>query len=665
MTTPSPHGLATVALLKARLDDQSDYLELFMPFVTDAIANISHSNFTVTDVQQTIQKRHSIAIPQYSLTILLKRLDNRRLIKRSAGIYLNLNKIKPSGIEAKKEFNERQNALLAEEFINFASQNNFQIESKEKALELIIDFLEDNKITILLGSNNLEQQTNKLSDREAKIVAEFVQTIIFRESNLKQILKDILEGLVVYNTATLREVNYANRNLKGLRVYLDSQFLFQLLGYEGEAQKILAIETVELLKKIGIQLLVFDRTINEMQRILKFYEVNIGNAKGIKIISENVMGRYFLSNRNTSSDIRQFSSLIFENLNRLGISSARMPKHVPQFTLDEKKLGEMLVNKEKGNPEEPRVIHDVNCAAAILTFRGNERSTNLPNSKYIFATSSFQVVSNVQRWYREEAEDNTISPFVHIRVLSNIAWLRKPELSTNLKIHELVTLCQTILQPSRKVWEMFLEHLNKLEKNKEITSDESVAIVVSEMTETMLGELGEDVDLSSIDEIIERVRTNYKNESERRIEEIKSESDLRITTVEFQAQQYIVDANKRAYKAARKADKLQKRLEDRAILLVKRASLILGILLHCVALIAALIFIFSQTTTFTLIGVFLLVITLVNFFLGLLGDVNYIKNIQRKVEKILLPYARRFTGAEANLQQSHISIFSSEMDEDN
>ncbi len=663
MTTPTPHGLATVALLKARLDDQSDYLELFMPFVTDAIANLSQNNFTVVDIQRIIQTTHDIAIPQYSLSVLLKRLDSRRLIKRSAGGYLDIKKIKPNKVKAKREFVEKQNYLLADEFIKVAALNDFQIESRDKALELLIDFLEDNKIAILLGSSSIEQQTNKLSEREARTVAEFVQNVIFRESELTQILKDILEGLIVYNTATLKEVNFANRNLKGLRVYLDSQFLFQLLGYEGDAQKILANETTDLLKKIGVQLLVFDKTVHEMQRILKFYEIRISNFGGIKLISENIMGRYFLNNKNTSSDILQFSSLLFENLNRLGISTDRIPKHKTQFTLDEKRLGEILVDKTKGNTEEPRIIHDVDCAAAILTLRENNRSSILANSKFVFATSSFQVVSNVQKWYREEGESG-ISPFVHIRVLSNMAWLRKPELSTNLKIHELVTLCQTILRPTRKVWELFLTHLDKLEKNKEITSDESVAIVVSNLTETMLSDLDEDTDVSSIDEVIERIRTTYKIETDKQIDALKSESNIKITTVELNAKQNVDNAIKIADKAAKKSEKIQKRLDDRAVNINRKLTLTIIGILYSVAILTALISMFTQNTSLTIFGFVLFVLTVVQSAVGWFGDLDYVNKIKTNIETFLLPHVRRFIGAENNLHQQHISLFGSANDED-
>lgn len=293
-----------------------------------------------------------------------------------------------------------------------------------------------------------------------------------------------------------------------------------------------------------------------MQGILRFIERNIGSHSNIKYISSLPMARYFLNNRNTPSDVRQISALLSTSLNILGVQNAPMPKHIPQYTLDEKKLGEILVDKDKGNSEEPRIIHDVDCAAAILTLRVGTRYSSIADTKVVFATSSYHVVKNIQKWYKEEGESG-VPPFVHIRALSNIAWLRKPTLSKDLKIHELVTLCQTVLQPSRKTWEKFIQHLSNLEKNKTLTSDEAVAIVVSGMTEDMLSEFDEDIDLSTLDEIVDRVLSTYQADSQKRIQDYKSESDYKIQLTETKSTEIINEALTRAEKAAKREARLQ------------------------------------------------------------------------------------------------------------
>ncbi len=61
--------------------------------------------------------------------------------------------------------------------------------------------------------------------------------------------------------------------------------------------------------------------------------------------------------------------------------------------------------------------------------------------------------------------------------------------AAGLKLHELVALCAAALRPSREIWEAFVRELRKLEASGQITSDESVAIIVSELSDIRLGEL--------------------------------------------------------------------------------------------------------------------------------------------------------------------------------
>ena|SRR5262245_24517236 len=89
------------------------------------------------------------------------------------------------------------------------------------------------------------------------------------------------------------------------------------------------------------------------------------------------------------------------------------------------------------------------------------------------AVSSF----DVRPWYREEDATAGIDPAIHIRALSNQAWLKKPTLVPNFKVHELVALCGVALRLPTKTWGRLLRHLQSLQVAQRITSDEGTAIV--------------------------------------------------------------------------------------------------------------------------------------------------------------------------------------------
>jgi len=156
-----------------------------------------------------------------------------------------------------------------------------------------------------------------------------------------------------------------------------------------------------------------------------------------------------------------------------------------------------------------------------------------------------------------------VLPVVHTHALSSIAWLKKPAAAANLKLNELIALCSAALAPSARTWDLFLKHLRKLRADKRITNDELVAIIASELTDSLLSEFDEDVepDASTLTEIVNRVKETYRLEAEAMIQRIKQEATEQIS--------------------AAHADKDKTEKENRALVLTLRGkarsvSLIIG-----------------------------------------------------------------------------------------
>ncbi len=66
-------------------------------------------------------------------------------------------------LQAKTRSIEQEQQRLAQEFRKHASRNGGQIETDEKALGLILDFLEDNQVAMLLGTEKRTPRQPKLT----------------------------------------------------------------------------------------------------------------------------------------------------------------------------------------------------------------------------------------------------------------------------------------------------------------------------------------------------------------------------------------------------------------------------------------------------------------------------------------------------------------------
>ena len=675
---PSPRGLATLAFLKARFDEGADYLDIFIPLVKDTIINVPTSRFSASQVQQLLHQRHRILIPQNTLTTLLNRLTRKRLLKRDSGLYTRLAKLDNSAdITEKKKHLEAQYEQLASAFKTFAAKQKLAIDTEE-ALALILSFLQENNVEILLGAKHLVTQRIELSKRETRIVAEFVESAISERSVLGDLIANLTEGLVVYNTAFLNDISSAARKLTGLRIFLDSHFLRQAVGYEGAAQQALARETLDLLRVAGAQCLTFDKTVQEVQAILKMYENKLGTTQGRTTLHPTLMTRYFLTRRFTPSDMRQMSALLPQELLTIGIQIAPLPKHNPAYTLDEKKLALMFANFDEETQDEPRVVHDVDCVAGILTLRAGARSTHITGAKAVFATTSVQVLATVQKWYAEEGETG-VSPLVHIRALSNLAWLRRPALGQDIKIYELIAVCQAAVQPSRKTWRRFLDHLSKLEREGAITTDESVAVVVSNLTDGSLREL-EDLNNfsdSTLDEVVDRVLASYASDANRRIAQVEAASSERLMQIEASAAERL---SKSQAKAQSQITEVDSKLSETQELLRKEAeearlgrSLKIAVegkarsLAHLIAgavtmtarilaVLGAIALVATHPFHSDAIGIIAASVIVAFLLLEVIGVLKHLREINERLALRLLPTTRRWVGLDTRLPSRPRSI---------
>lgn len=131
-------------------------------------------------------------------------------------------------------------------------------------------------------------------------------------------------------------------------------------------------------------------------------------------------------------------------------------------------------------------------------------------------------MSTIRDWY-EGQKAGSLSPVLTVTEVSNQAWLKRPQAATDLKMNELVALCYAALRPSDEAWSKFKRRLEKMVEAGRINSDEEAAIVASTYTDRFLSEAEEEADLddSTLDEVVYRVKSKYQKEAEERIQEAR------------------------------------------------------------------------------------------------------------------------------------------------
>ena len=259
---------------KARLDEGSDHLGIFMPLVLNVVERLPAESFTTAEVQESLAATHKVAMPQDTVATLLKRATRDHYLQREAGRYrLNPERALPvSDVIGEKEAIELGQRRLGETLRNHAKKRGLVLPSTDAALEALFEFLEEEQVTLLLGGVTEHRDGAAATLQQRAVIAEFVHDAIRDDAALTSVLRGMLEGLVLYHAAFLPELANASRNFRGLRAIFDTVLVLPALGYEGVAMQTLVRETINLLKASGVQCLILDKSVLEIRRILAMYD---------------------------------------------------------------------------------------------------------------------------------------------------------------------------------------------------------------------------------------------------------------------------------------------------------------------------------------------------------------------------------------------------------
>jgi len=523
-------GLSTIALMKANYDEGKDYIDMFQPFILDSINKLKGDSFELVNFQKTLKKDQFLDIPIEVLKVLLSRTKRNGFLRKEQNRYYITNKFynkyEFNGLDKARKKTIDNIKYLGKSLVDFARERSHEGFNVEDALEMIISFLANNEIDPLLGGylpvEGLDGIVNRnLSKKETIILSKFIENRCKPNGLLLETLKVFLEGFILQNVLLLKDIGSPKKTFDNLTVYFDSGFLLSSLGYQGNLLESSTKETIELLKEGGCYLRAFKTTINEIIRILGVYEKNLKTIEGKKKLYKTPLTKYFLENNYTSSDIQEIIKLIDKNIENLGIKIVPTTKRKIEFTYDEEDLAKRLSHED--DISSPRVKHDVDCAASIITKRSGYITDNVEDARAVFITDSNSVAKSVNNWYRDQKLDG-IPPFMHYNHITNIAWLKNNKHDFDKKIHEISAICHVALNPSEEIWDLYNAHLDKLKQNNKITNEEEVLLVLGGFTEEVLLNYEEfhdkdEIDKLNFNEVVKEVKNKYREEGREEIKE--------------------------------------------------------------------------------------------------------------------------------------------------
>lgn len=509
-------NLITNALLAVSWEQsKKDYLDIISPFVIySAFHEIKDENgyIDVPELTKYVNKEFKLNLVD-SVTICILNRNKQYIEKKGKpiGYYIIPDKYDIQDFEEKRITSKRNYEYFIEQMQKYLLENtgkNFEIKKLE---EKLTKFISTNFFDLL----NFDNKVINYRDNE---LAAFLSYILEKDSILKNILIDIVKGQMIYEALYAQQVDKADikQKFNSLYIYLDTTFVFYMLGYGGTRYRDYILQIMELLTGLGANLRCFKHTVQEVRGILQNCEDSMrrGNQKSLVNLD------WFLENDMKASDVTILLANLDVNISKY-LTIVDTPDYsVPFRNIDWEQFTNYL-DEKIGYRKEKALQNDVESIAAIFRLRTNKNARTLEDCNAIFVTTNQKLVRVVKEYQKSHDDMSGYYPCISEYEISNIAWLKTPSKQDKFINDSLRFSAAILKEPSPAFWRRFAETVDKFQSEGAITLENAAELKYElyskKNTAEVLKEDDSEITLESLQEILER---NQKTQHGKLVEEL-------------------------------------------------------------------------------------------------------------------------------------------------
>lgn len=524
--------LYSYALAKSLHESNRDYYDTFVPFVCMVLVD-SSSSLKLSALKSGLKQRFHLDIPDHVLRTICNRGMQEGYLTSSNKRY----SITPKGqdftvaILDERDVERRANHL-GEKLSEYMAANGCEDIKTAKALDLLISFIERNlgPLTLFFGAPQSELP-NGCNDRYTGILIKFLTQIETAEPALFDIISDFVYGSVICAIVQARNDNLP-KTLKNVDVYLDTNVLFSILGFDHEEVARPRRELLTLLQREGCRLFAFDFTFEEMVCVLKGYRQSYqGLWETVRVNS------------------------IYSNLKRQGKTPHDMDVIIADLTSVLKELGISVVSTKHDYYSQPipmdlaplipykvdstdrSLYHDMLAIEEIARLRNRVRIRKLEEVRAIFITAD-NGLAKYDLEVNSHKEANSVPSVIADRVLTQILWIKNPT-NGSLPLYSAIAAHSRTLFVNRSVWVKFHQILGSMDA-KDAEERLSLLVYNNQLEDILVGiedptVLDEDFIIAQADRI-RREKQDELHDLERRYDESLSALEVRVESHRLELQ---------------------------------------------------------------------------------------------------------------------------------
>ncbi|MEH6594843.1 hypothetical protein [Pseudoalteromonas marina] len=637
--------LLQLALLESlKANEITDEIDLFLPFIAVTLSSLGKLEVTPELLQNELGKSFGFKPPISAIKVFLTRARKRGLLHRENHVFIpNIEAVDKwkNGYDDKKDDVAASLELLRRDFIEFA-KTKFDKELEEHECDsLIIQFIDKNISSVtdrnLYEKNELREKI-KNTDH---VTASFISHIHRNKTSSLDHFSRFVKGMLLANYLCFADKVGQKKNYKSITVYIDTPIIVGLLGFNGTQKQKSLQEFISLLSNVGINIYVFDKTLDETECLLCAWRDDLKrkNYKRFNTKTLELLRYLKYDAERLDSEIK----LLKSSVEKLGVIVKYGFKAKQQFHCDEVGLEKAISPNFR---ESKNLEHDTICISRIYNMREGNLINDLNQNFTVFVTPNTGLVSLANSFFKTEIPKKTIPLVVSEQWMTAMFWLKSPDLFGHLPMDQVISSAYGLLYTNDKFWTGFVTKLEHLEKKGKITEEDLIQVRwdsdLLNMVHDVSVDVGEDFSDEDVFEIVETIKKKHIADKELEIIELNEVKNNEISTL----RESLNDKENKLNKTQVKHENIAKYVSLIPALFI---SIILGFVIFWVTLLALPSEVFPthvkaeyQAHSLTLISVFIV------FMLNLLGSIFGINliTIYRSSKSFIFQKTYRFLQGE-------------------
>ncbi len=596
--------IISLAVLKVNWDiKKQDYIEVFAPFFLNLILTNNYERIDVDKLRSDFEQEYGLHLPHHpSITILNRLVKNKFLIREGGQLKPNRNIINAGDFAQVSTEQKRILNHVISQLITFCNDKYKEILTIIEAENAILNFLAEYQLEILFayqGEGSIPEV--HVSKTHQFLVSKFFQHAVEQDPKIADYFLNIAIGYVLANTILYNEFDRFSGKLKGVNYYLDTGYLFFLIGANGEILKEAFEELTNSFLADGANLFIFQHTYDELMKILRSCVYWIDNPDYDPEKAGRAL-RFFYTEGFSKSDVEVFINKVSAVFIRFQIKVVPKPSYFTdkQYQVDETELRKVIV--EKYELIEPLVLEygkeltiqrDIDSISAIYRLRQGQLPHTLKEAKHVFITTNSALARASYSFEKAINPESVIPTCMTDVFVGTLIWLYSPAKVVNLKMKQLMANAFAAIQPDTLLIGKYLRTVEKLKKDSSITTEDYYLLRTTSAAYEFLADktLGDEHRLTEKtgQEILYEIKTRLKKESEAKLTTALIEHEKEKTALLRERdikQKMLQDAKTEILKERGDKLSLQGRLENRIEIITKVIAGFFYLLLLLVAILA-------------------------------------------------------------------------------